>query len=536
MAIEIKKIVEWLSGWFVLKGTEDRNLSTVVSDISSSLDTKVNTNQGQANKNVVTNGSGLITTEPKINVATGGGLGLDSSTNTLTHSNVLTLNEVDSTVQAKKIKFDTNGHITQTSQLYGSDIPVSSSDSTTITSKIGSMQTDIGNLQSFKFIEVTTTKPTASADTMNKIYIVSETVNDKNVVNAYYTKKIGTSTYRLEKLDENILDEYIVNWNDVQNKPFTSVDDSLLNNSTNPVQNSVIYTALTGKSDTTHGHGYVNTDGTLTTSANSTKKVVVTDNSDKLSVVDYHDLNTGTFSELQSLLGSGNEVVVLKKDYKNSGNESAITVPTGTVIFGNGHTIDADNKSGIFEITSTSAVNVTFIDIVFANGKAVKKSGASWRYGGAIYNTCYGATVLNCEFVDNIANHGGAIYTTVPMTIKDCYFTCSYSQVSSIDNLLGLFVESSYTDNFSIYNCHNDFMVVLSSYSSAEYINVTNVPYLTEHQSLSNYIQKSSTSGLVKNDGTIETHPRPTSIVLVPQSTDNTGTIKIYYGDEPSNS
>ena len=30
--------------------------------------------------------------------------------------------------------------------------------------------------------------------------------------------------------------------------------------------------------------------------------------------------------------------------------------------------------------------------------------------------------------------------------------------------------------------------------------------YLTEHQSLSNYIEKSSTTGLVKNDGTIDTN------------------------------
>lgn len=33
-----------------------------------------------------------------------------------------------------------------------------------------------------------------------------------------------------------------------------------------------------------------------------------------------------------------------------------------------------------------------------------------------------------------------------------------------------------------------------------------NNPFLTQHQSLSNYIQKSSTSGLIKNDGTIDTN------------------------------
>ena len=42
MAIELTRIVEWLNGWFPLRGTETRSLSEVVSATNTSLDNKVN--------------------------------------------------------------------------------------------------------------------------------------------------------------------------------------------------------------------------------------------------------------------------------------------------------------------------------------------------------------------------------------------------------------------------------------------------------------------------------------------------------------
>ena len=52
--------------------------------------------------------------------------------------------------------------------------------------------------------------------------------------------------------------------------------------------------------------------------------------------------------------------------------------------------------------------------------------------------------------------------------------------------------------------------------------------YLTSHQSLSNYVQKSETSGLIKNDGTIDTNSYLTSSSLsnYVQTSSTTGLIK----------
>ena len=94
----------------------------------------------------------------------------------------------------------------------------------------GAINSTISDLKGIKFIEITNDKGTASADTMNKLYIVSE--NSK--VNIYYTKATqsgGTTTYSWEKMDADILDELVVNWSDIQGKPTfisqTDIDNSI---------------------------------------------------------------------------------------------------------------------------------------------------------------------------------------------------------------------------------------------------------------------------------------------------------------------
>lgn len=74
----------------------------------------------------------------------------------------------------------------------------------------------IGNLKSIKAIEVVSTLPTASADTMGKLYIISE----DSKINVYYTEQNGTS-YAWHKMDADILDELSIDWYDIDNKPTT---------------------------------------------------------------------------------------------------------------------------------------------------------------------------------------------------------------------------------------------------------------------------------------------------------------------------
>ena len=175
MAIDLN-IVDWLSNWFAKK-------SDVVAKAQGN---------GNASKNLVTDTSGEVTLENKVSV--GSGLSM-SNTNQISHSNSVSGGAVNS-FSPRMVKYDAQGHITETSNLYSTDIPLSSSDATKISAKISSIESDISTLQSLDFIVVTDTKPTASASTMNKLYVVSETIDNKNVVNVYYTKRTGATAVR----------------------------------------------------------------------------------------------------------------------------------------------------------------------------------------------------------------------------------------------------------------------------------------------------------------------------------------------------
>ena len=117
-----------------------------------------------------------------------------------------------------------------------------SGESTTLTltdqDKINAaINTKIGEIADIKALEIVSTLPTASADTMGMLYVI----NENSKINFYFTRQSGTSpnfTYSWEKMDTDILDELVINWNDVQNKPSTFTPSS-------------------------HTHGNINNDGTM---------------------------------------------------------------------------------------------------------------------------------------------------------------------------------------------------------------------------------------------------------------------------------
>lgn len=92
MSKDLSGIVDWLNGWFPLKGTETRSLSEVVTALTSSLNSKIDS----------------------------AGTGLSKSGTTLNHSNSIT---AQTSTVLKKIKYDGQGHITGTANVEGADLP-----------------------------------------------------------------------------------------------------------------------------------------------------------------------------------------------------------------------------------------------------------------------------------------------------------------------------------------------------------------------------------------------------------------------------
>ena len=131
----------------------------------------------------------------------------------------------------------------------------------------------------------------------------------------------------------------------------------------------------------------------------------------------------GDFDNLQDLINKNDEIE-LDRDYTYISGVDEITggiiINKNITIDGKGHTLDANEMSRIFNV---QALNVTFKNIIFVNGKSNVKYDDGGNSGGAI---CYNLdntesinfNVINCTFVDNTADldnynqnyPGGAIY------------------------------------------------------------------------------------------------------------------------------
>ena len=207
---DITGVVTWLKGWFYDKG-----------DVNGLLNGKLNNNLTNANMNVVTDSSGNVITEAK------------PTPYSHPSSHATTMIEEDSALG----NLGTSANATQ------HDIN-------------DAINTVIGQLKGIDFIRVVSDKGTASADTMNALYIVSE----DNKVNIYYTKATGSGnniTYSWEKMDSDILDELTVSWNDLTDKPSSFTPSSHAVN------------ASTYGLGTTGVYGHVKTVNGLTTSSHS---------------------------------------------------------------------------------------------------------------------------------------------------------------------------------------------------------------------------------------------------------------------------
>lgn len=96
---------------------------------------------------------------------------------------------------------------------------------------------DITDLTLPEAIKVVTDKGTASADTMDKLYI--EVSNDS--ADVYYTTKSG-NTYSWHKMDDDILDNLSIDWSDIQHKPtIPVVVDIVEDGNSNAVTSNAVY-------------------------------------------------------------------------------------------------------------------------------------------------------------------------------------------------------------------------------------------------------------------------------------------------------
>jgi len=443
MVKSITGIVTWLKGWFFDKDE--------ITSKEQALQTQINNKASTSDLNT-TNGN--VTNLSNSKADKNGGAG--QITDTVSHSNLGT-----------------------TAGANQSDI------NTAIDNKIGA-------LNSVEFVRTVTTRPTASADTMNAIYVVTGDSSSTGSAYAMYVTVKNGNAYSWEKVDDADLKGFVTN--------------------------SELTTALSSKANLNDVY---------------TKEEVYTK-------TETDNLNCGTFEELQTLIdnASSDSILILEKDYKNTTNVSQININKSLVIVGNNHVIDANGKGRCFYV---SVAYVSIYGLNFVNGNYNGN-------GSAIYGYTSGLYVIDCTFTNNIGNNSNALaFSGNSSYAINCIFKNNVTAIKSLGNSDRIhdcvFINNSYAINRAVdglpYSFKGNKFLSPGSNVKDRLVNCTSLDYSTNDHTHSGYaasvhnhaisdindLQTSLDSKLGNGDAV-------TSIALVPKSEDTTGAIRLYYGDE----
>ena len=161
-----------------------------------------------------------------------------------------------------------------------------------------------------------------------------------------------------------------------------------------------------------------------------------------------------TFTDLNKLINDNQDIQInLDCDYvfskiSDSHLTEGITISRSISIYGNGHTIDANNQARIFNVTNyVNFYNIFFVNAKADSGSAITgnnyyvsgcsfinnhadrmggamsggfaqsstfKDNSADRWGGAVYK----GSIDNCTFIGNSAEQGGALYDTYATSSK----------------------------------------------------------------------------------------------------------------------
>lgn len=139
-------------------------------------------------------------------------------------------------------------------------------------------------------------------------------------------------------------------------------------------------------------------------------------------------------------------------------------------IDGNGHIIDANRKSGIFNISSAkvtlrniifknsfsnmAAINISNANITLEN--CIFESNDSVKSGGSLNIKDSSLITIDCEFIDNFASRGGAIYgNKSSIELLGCEFSKNSAEkvgaTISLDNSDLICLKSNFNKNIAQY-------------------------------------------------------------------------------------
>lgn len=132
-----------------------------------------------------------------------------------------------------------------------------------------------------------------------------------------------------------------------------------------------------------------------------------------------------TFTELQELINNADENSQIDLEYNYycddefGDNYYGVKITKNMTINGNGHTLDACEKTGVLLIYADNVMigNMFIID------------GYDGGPGSGVYNEGDGVKFVNCGFYNNeVGSNGGAIYSTGSIMLYQCHFENNYAE------------------------------------------------------------------------------------------------------------
>ena len=230
----ITGIVTWLKGWFYDKDE--------ITTKENALQTQINNKASQSDLNTLSStvSGKLDASDYVVDSALS-----SSSTNPVQNKVINTaLNN-----KANSTHTHTTANVTEATALnhIGTSANATQHDVNTAIDNI------IGNLTGADIIKVVTTLPTASASTMNALYLLSS----NSQYDIYITVE-SSGSYAWEKLDDDVLSDLSIAWSDITDKPSSFTPSS-------------------------HTHGQITADGKITSTAVSIASgdnILITDASD----------------------------------------------------------------------------------------------------------------------------------------------------------------------------------------------------------------------------------------------------------------
>lgn len=230
----ITGIVTWLKGWFYDKDE--------ITTKENALQTQINNKASQSDLNSLSSTvSGKLDASAYV---------VDSALSSSSENPVQ--NKVLNTAlggKANSSHTHTSANVTEASALSN----LGTSANATQHTINDAINTAIGNLTGADIIKVVTSLPTASASTMNALYLLSS----NSQYDIYITVE-NSGSYAWEKLDDDVLSDLSIDWSDINNIPSSFTPSS-------------------------HTHGQISNDGKITSTAvtvASGDNIVITDASD----------------------------------------------------------------------------------------------------------------------------------------------------------------------------------------------------------------------------------------------------------------